>query len=534
MKRKRIILAVAAVFLALFCLALGKSVALAPAGNTLDAGELVALHGRWQPDDSAAAVPGLDAYTYHIPAQLGDNLVLSIEYYWSDVQIYLADRPLASYQDPFREQGVVRQWITLPDDAAGQTLVLYGHADDPFFAQTLVGNSYLGAKNAIFIRFFRDNLYVLLFACFALVLGIAIFWGSYALKRRLAGNELWQVAGLSAFVLLAGLWVVCDSQLLQLFTANTAVVSLLSFLAFMGMPLAMTAFIHGMFPGLQRTLLTLGILFGVNLGCCLTSYLLRLAPMSAFILVDHLLIVLLIILVLRHGAARIRRTGDTVIRETVAGFALLSAFIVAALVLFYLSPGSIYSRLYCIGIVLFALCLTDATFRTLYAQLRKSINAAIYEQLAYEDVMTHMGNRAAFDRDQKKGRSFLPPQGQADLMFDINGLKAVNDAYGHQEGDRLIKDAAACIAAVFASSGRCYRLGGDEFIVIIDGTDHAQIEQALKKLAQAIAQVNRRRAFALQIAWGYALQQETPLSSASLLQLADERMYARKKEMKQG
>lgn len=257
--------------------------------------------------------------------------------------------------------------------------------------------------------------------------------------------------------------------------------------------------------------------------------------MFAFILVDHLLILLLMGLVLRHGAARIRRTGDTVIRETVAGFALLSAFIVAALVLFYLSPGSIYSRLYCIGIVLFALCLTDATFRTLYAQLRKSINAAIYEQLAYEDVMTHMGNRAAFDRDQKAGRPpYLPPLGRAYLMFDINGLKAVNDAYGHQEGDRLIKDAAACIAAVFAPAGRCYRLGGDEFTVIIDGMDRAQIEQALEKLAQAVAQVNRQRAFALQIAWGYALQQETPLSCAALLHLADERMYARKKEMKQG
>lgn len=53
------------------------------------------------------------------------------------------------------------------------------------------------------------------------------------------------------------------------------------------------------------------------------------------------------------------------------------------------------------------------------------------------------------------------------FSIDINGLKAVNDTLGHSAGDELIRAAARCISQVLGRYGKCYRIGGDEFIAIL-------------------------------------------------------------------
>lgn len=103
-------------------------------------------------------------------------------------------------------------------------------------------------------------------------------------------------------------------------------------------------------------------------------------------------------------------------------------------------------------------------------------------RLAYNDTLTGLPNRAAFDKSIKalaKGAEHA----SALLVIDLDNLKIVNDTFGHKAGDCLIQAAAVCIAES-AAPYRTFRLGGDEFAVLIGG-DQAQ-PTGLETLAQSI------------------------------------------------
>lgn len=88
--------------------------------------------------------------------------------------------------------------------------------------------------------------------------------------------------------------------------------------------------------------------------------------------------------------------------------------------------------------------------------------------LSESDPLTGLMNRNCYEqhikrlRDNKHGILTIG-------AFDVNGLKLVNDRLGHHAGDELIMGAAQCISAVFKPYGNVYRVGGDEFMVIIEG-----------------------------------------------------------------
>ena len=73
----------------------------------------------------------------------------------------------------------------------------------------------------------------------------------------------------------------------------------------------------------------------------------------------------------------------------------------------------------------------------------------------------------------------------AALVCDVNGLKHINDTQGHQAGDRYICDAAALICKYYKHSP-VFRIGGDEFVVILEGADYEQRQQILTELDRLI------------------------------------------------
>lgn len=91
----------------------------------------------------------------------------------------------------------------------------------------------------------------------------------------------------------------------------------------------------------------------------------------------------------------------------------------------------------------------------------------LYNQ-AFVDSMTGLKNRNAYE---EKLQSFRSSPFQLDglhvVMIDINGLKAINDNYGHEAGDKTIKIVGKCLAAVFGDNDFCARIGGDEFLCFL-------------------------------------------------------------------
>ena len=76
------------------------------------------------------------------------------------------------------------------------------------------------------------------------------------------------------------------------------------------------------------------------------------------------------------------------------------------------------------------------------------------------------------------------------FMFDLNGVKEVNDKYGHECGDLMIADAADALKTVFGKES-LYRIGGDEFVAILEGIPQPDVQRHFRDLEEAIASKNK-------------------------------------------
>lgn len=86
-----------------------------------------------------------------------------------------------------------------------------------------------------------------------------------------------------------------------------------------------------------------------------------------------------------------------------------------------------------LGIFGFILLLAETAGQRVLEQINENANMAMYAKLAYRDVLTGLGNRAAFIRETQETKQSAAPFGY--IMVDVNDLKKVNDTLGHPKGD---------------------------------------------------------------------------------------------------
>lgn len=90
------------------------------------------------------------------------------------------------------------------------------------------------------------------------------------------------------------------------------------------------------------------------------------------------------------------------------------------------------------------------------------------EDLSLTDTLTHLPNRRALHRDVARAE-LQKGEEYALALLDLDGFKLVNDHYGHDTGDRMLRSCAAIIEEVCGREARAYRLGGDEFALLVQG-----------------------------------------------------------------
>ena len=185
--------------------------------------------------------------------------------------------------------------------------------------------------------------------------------------------------------------------------------------------------------------------------------------------------------------------------------------------------------------------LTDS-FISAAASLKKHIS--YMNNLAYMDAMTGVKNKRAFiderndldalikeSQETKKDLSF------AVVVFDVNNLKNVNDNHGHKVGDALIKNASWLISHVFKNSD-IFRIGGDEFVAVLNGSDYDERLSLMEVLAEqmAIARlIEVEPAEMISIASGLAVFDSLiDKDFQSVFERADDAMYHTKVAMKDG
>lgn len=174
------------------------------------------------------------------------------------------------------------------------------------------------------------------------------------------------------------------------------------------------------------------------------------------------------------------------------------------------------------------------SFRETVDHLRDYIN--YINSLAYRDPLTGLKNKTAYVSVISDIDASMQIENQrfAVIVFDMNELKTINDTYGHVEGDQLINQACSLISRVYDNSS-IYRIGGDEFVIILQGYEYNHRHQLLKDLNSEIQHYNESTELLYHISIAHGMidyDKEIDTCFQDVFKRADSAMYHNKMDMK--
>jgi len=170
------------------------------------------------------------------------------------------------------------------------------------------------------------------------------------------------------------------------------------------------------------------------------------------------------------------------------------------------------------GAQVFLIALTDITDR------KKRETEIFY--LSYHDQLTGLFNRMFYEEELKR----LDTERNLPLtivMGDVNGLKLINDSFGHAVGDELLKKVAQVITKGCRTDDIIARLGGDEFVILLPQTDADETERIIKRI-QALAFKERIESIDLSISFGYEVKRGMGKRIQEVFKNAEDKMYKQK------
>jgi diguanylate cyclase (GGDEF)-like protein/PAS domain S-box-containing protein len=148
--------------------------------------------------------------------------------------------------------------------------------------------------------------------------------------------------------------------------------------------------------------------------------------------------------------------------------------------------------------------------------------------MSMHDYLTGLYNRAYFDEQMKRFSDprFIPV---GIIVVDLNALKIVNDAIGHQQGDILLLSAADVLTSCFRGSDTIARIGGDEFAVLLPNTDEKTTRIIIERVKHTIQERREKNPDTpLSIAIGYAIRTRKSSRMEEVFAEADDMMYREK------
>ena len=416
-----------------------------------------------------------------------------------DIEIRAGETLLYRYEDnafPKNAQMKGRLWADaeLPDNIGGQTLSLTltplsGRA--VALAAPVLGTAPAVTGHHIQSSLFSIGMMLAMLVLAVLALLIFFYMSFFGIRER-------RFLDVAVFLLLCSLWCLTDSGLYQIYGRDTAAGSVVSFYAFMTMPIPMVHFVRNTVSGRLRLVPDVCIaLFCANALAQGAAYRLLGVPFIAMLPLTHLLLTAGVAAMLTALLRSYRDKPAPQLRLRVAAFAALGAFGVAALVLYWLLHIYWYDAVYQFGVLLFIILLLYGLISQAAEDMRFHMEHRISHEMQREDRMTGLPNRRAFEEYMERIRTGRAGCRDAVLTYiRLEGLNERNDRFGLQAGDESVIAAAQCVADFCRAcedegeSVLCFRTGGNEF-ALIRPEPHTDSGQLHRQFRAVVARYNR-------------------------------------------
>lgn len=368
--------------------------------------------------------------------------------------------------------------------------------------------------------------YFLTFIC-----GLALFLCWVVIRKYIENDKT--ALSFSWLLITAGLWLIRGSDFVCLLFTNHTALYYIGYILFLQIPALFFSFsIHYWQINCKVWKMNVYYFLSIaNMVGCIILHTFNIIEFKQSSFFTHILLVIALFVALYGMVLHIQKLGLTLkIKLTIIPFILLILSVFTDYTGFYSNALTSYKRGGLI-VLIFVLCIAIDILIDLAKQLREGQRNAVYKKLATTDILTGMYNRNAFEQwEIKQGREI------ADIgiaLCDLNNLKFYNDNYGHELGDQYIIDAADIIMKAFDNKGECYRIGGDEFVVVVHHISNFDIQKTKQKMCDMENEYNSKSdILKIEIAFGYTATIETDHQISDIMKRADQLMYQEKKRLK--
>lgn len=418
--------------------------------------------------------------------------------------------------------------VDIPEDSIGKTLrIEYVSKVDEFSG--LINEVHLDRKAMILYDLFVSQSFG--FAVFLLLtlFGIISIGTSFAFKNA---QDL-RLFYLGFMSITAGIWVLAEARLMQYFIGNRFILGSLAYLMIPIIAFFFALYIKDAIITQEKFKKHLKYLAYLFLAIVLINVSLQISGVMVYI--DMMQFTLPIILISAIYAAYLIVLEITVHNnEEAERFVKFTIILLVSLILeivsfFTRAFGSI-SSFFRIGVVIFFGMLAVDTFSYIRSNMRRRDETLLLEKLAYKDFLTGGFNRTAYERDVQ---SYLDTQKSFRLiLLDLNELKHINDTYGHNQGDEAIRLVFNAMKTSFVQ-GKNYRIGGDEFAVLIEDVDAIRFKDCLDNFQSILNETTKGFLCPILVAVGSDVYHYGDWDNYSrFYHHVDQKMYLHKKKIK--
>lgn len=436
--------------------------------------------------------------------------------------------PVANNNSLSSSPGYCWNFVTLPYNTNSVKIVLTSPYT-PYLKR--LPTFYIGNNFSLPAYIITSNIVPFLLCIIMLVIGFILVAYHLFVSRNI--NTSGKLLKLGIFSIFLSIWSINECNITTLLLKNSLVTSYLAFLSLLLLSFPFAMFVQTFYEDNSKIWNWFCKVDLIQIAVCILLQLTGIADLRETLWTTHVMMCVLTAIILIQSHLLIKNgTHSRMIKIHLACIMICCLTLLLDIIGFYSDAwnANTFGRF---GFLPYITVLGLASTKESATLMKMGLEANAYQKLAYTDQMTGMNNRTCFNIDFS--HLSKNPEDIAIIDFDLNNLKYTNDTLGHSAGDLYIKNCATIIYEIFNGIGKCYRVGGDEFVVLIEKASTIDMTHYMAMLESSVDACNREnKNLKMQIAYGYAIfTANTDKNLEDTYNRADKMMYINKKDKKE-
>lgn len=396
-----------------------------------------------------------------------------------------------------------------------------------------VNSVIIGDRLSIISSLIEKEIVIFIIILLSITLGIFATLVGFVAKIKNIEN-LKVLVNIGGFGIITGLYALSETNTFQIITTNTLLINNITFIMLMLIPVPILLLVQKEGVNKDNKLITGAETIAiVNFLVQFVLTTLKIRDYRSMLSYTHAVLIMCIILVLIMSLDNWRKR-----RKDEAFFIISIVPMVIGgiidLIIYQFGFEIVIGMCFFAGVLIFGVLQIIDIISKYLKYYKLSVNSSLYQKMAFTDGLTLIGNRAAFEEKVTNvDNEIAKLKSVWCISIDLNNLKVVNDTKGHKYGDQLIVGLSNILKAVFENAGYCYRIGGDEFTVIIYNMNKDKIVNLINNLYMKTSEYNEKSNIKISFAIGYDQYNfKKDISFSETIVRADALMYENKREIK--